>query len=169
MKTVLSVLIVFVILSGCNKNETDQSYLNVETVNAKDLENILSAEKGKVVLLNIWATWCSPCTEEFPDLIKLADHYRSQEVKIIAISVNYPDEIDSKIVPFLKQAGVNFPVYVQNYEKQEDLINQLNTEWSGAIPASFLFGKNGKQADFLLGKHNFDQFRSKIDNILELN
>ena len=76
--------------------------IEVKKIGEADLKSILASYKGKVLLVNIWATWCKPCREEFPDLVRLQDFYKGKAVHIIAISANYPDEINSKILPFLE-------------------------------------------------------------------
>ena len=126
---------------------------------------LIKENRGKVLFINTWATWCLPCKEEYPDLVKLADYYKDRNVTIIGISVDYPDEIDSKIRPFLKAQGVNFQNYVQNFDRPEDFINLLNEKWRGAVPASFIYDENGQQKSFLLGKHSLEEFKSAIEKI----
>ncbi|MCP5105003.1 MAG: TlpA family protein disulfide reductase, partial [bacterium] len=55
---------------------------DVKKIGAADLENILTSYKGKVLLLNVWATWCKPCREEFPDLVRLQDFYKGKNIQI---------------------------------------------------------------------------------------
>ena len=96
------------------------------------------------------------------NLVKLADAYRNTDVAIIGLSVDYPDEIEIKVKPFLRARNVVFPNYVQNFKRAEDLINLLNSQWRGAVPAT---DKQGKQQTFLLGKHTFDEFKAKIESV----
>ena len=138
---------------------------DIPSLDASALRNLLDQYKGKTLFINTWATWCVPCKEEFPDLVKLADTYRDTDVVIIGISVDYPDEVESKIKPFLQRHNANFPNFVQNFKKPEELINLLNTDWRGAVPATFIYDKNGNQKAFLLGKHTFDEFKQKIESV----
>jgi putative lipase involved disintegration of autophagic bodies len=87
-------------------------------------------------------------------------------VDIAAISVDYPDEVDSKILPFLVSQHVPFKVYVANIKKDEDFINELNPSWSGAIPATFIFDANGKQRVFMFGQKTLKAFKAEIDSVL---
>jgi thiol-disulfide isomerase/thioredoxin len=141
---------------------------NIEQIEELDpvgLEKLISSRNGKILVINIWATWCIPCREEFPDLVKLASTYPNGEVEIVGISVDYPDEVESKILPFLKAQKTNFKNYVQNFERQEDLINRLNQDWIGAIPATFIYDKRGKQRNFLRGQQTFESFRHAIGKV----
>ena len=65
-------------------------------------------------------------------------------MEIVGISADYPDEIETRIKPFLAKSKSNFRVFVQNFSKQEDLINRLNKNWGGAIPATFIYDASGK-------------------------
>ena len=137
----------------------------VAPITVKGLEQLIHQRNGKVLLLNVWATWCKPCIEEFPDLIRLHRTYRDSAVDIVAISVDYPDEVDSKILPFLDSLNVSFKVFVADLQKQEDLINALNPSWSGAVPATFVYDAHGQRTAFLLGKKNFEIFKEALDNV----
>lgn len=157
--------LIFFALHGFLKAAPSGSSIDVGKLGEEELDQVLASHKGKVLLVNVWATWCKPCKEEFPDLVKLAAHYKdNDDVAIITISADYPDEIESRIVPFLEKVGAfNLPVYVQDFKKQADFINRLNPKWRGALPATFIYDKDGKQQVFMLGKEDFDTFKKQIE------
>jgi len=130
------------------------------------LDQLITNRNGKVLLINVWATWCIPCREEFPDLVKLAKKYQKLNLEVIGISADYPDEIVSKIRPFVKSQQVNFPIFVQNFDKQENFINYFSEDWSGALPATFIYDTSGTQQEFLLGKHSYQEFQKAIEKFL---
>jgi thiol-disulfide isomerase/thioredoxin len=138
----------------------------VNLLNEVQLTRFIENREGRILFINVWATWCIPCREEFPDLVKLADHYKDRNIDFVAISADYPDEIESKIIPFLEEQQVNFPVYVQNFGRQEDFINYLNMDWSGALPATFIYDTAGEQKVFLLGKQSYPDFAAALDKEL---
>ncbi len=86
-------------------------------------------------------------------------------MKFVGLSVDYPDEIESKIIPFLKNNPVNFKIYVQDFKDEENLIKFLNKDWSGAIPATFIFDKNGIQKAFLLGINSYNDFKQELEKV----
>ena len=139
---------------------------SVDLLDLPGLQNLISQRNGRVLFINVWATWCIPCREEFPDLVRLTNTFQDRPVEIIAISADYPDEIDSKVIPFLESQRVNFPVYVQNFAGQEDFINFLNRGWSGALPASFIYNTGGEQKSFLLGKQSYQELVNALENEL---
>ncbi|MGA7160577.1 MAG: TlpA disulfide reductase family protein [Bacteroidota bacterium] len=149
--------------AGALPAQSKDAARSVKPINVNGIERLLHDRKGKILFLNVWATWCQPCVEEFPDLVKVYEEYRDSPVDIVAISVDYPDEIESKIVPFLTSLNVPFTVYVADVKKDEDFINALNPAWSGAVPATFIFDAHGKQQKFMFGQKNYETFKADID------
>ena len=143
----------------------------VVPVDREQLQRLIKDRSGNPLFLNVWATWCKPCIEEFPDIVKLAEEYRHNREKIefIAVSVDYPDQIDSLILPFLKKfPHVPFRVYVADVESQDEFISSLDTNWSGAMPATFLYAANGQQQKLLLGQHSYQQFKEEVEKVLHI-
>jgi thiol-disulfide isomerase/thioredoxin len=171
-----------VYLSACSQNtdrgaETNQAVssaggrtegnmtVSVDLLNQAKWLEIKQRYKDKIIFINAWATWCLPCKEEFPDLVKLARDYQNSDVVIIGISVDYPDEVESKVIPFLNSQDVPFQNFVQNFKDPADLINMFNKKWRGAVPATFIYDKNGVQKAFLLGKQSYKTFKKEIEQI----
>ena len=88
---------------------TNEPAKDFELANVKGERVKLSALKGKLVIINFWATWCVPCIEEMPMLVELYDKYKSQGLEILAVSVDSPED-RPKIPGFIAKTGVNFPV-----------------------------------------------------------
>ena len=106
-----------------------------KTVGLKDLTSIVAQNKGKVVMLNFFATWCPPCREEIPDLVSLAPKYEGKVV-IVGLSV---DEDASTLPAFLMRLKVDYPVYWAS----DDVIRAFNVR---IIPHNVFYGKNGRLA-----------------------
>ena len=134
----------------------------VASIDEPAFEQLITERNGKVLLLNVWATWCLPCKEEFPDLVRLAQDTSGRDVEIVGLSVDFPDEVESRIKPFLQEQHANFKIYVADFKDQDSFINGLNPEWSGALPATFIFDSNGKRKAFMLGKHTYQQFKEAL-------
>lgn len=81
----------------------------LESLDRKGLDDVVAANKGKVVMLNFFATWCPPCRQEIPDLVKLHEEYAQKGVVVIGLSV---DEDKDAVPGFLQKLGVNYPVYM---------------------------------------------------------
>ena len=147
------------VYSFTNVQKNDSPEVKVITVS--ELKNLINDRSGKPLLINVWATWCAPCREEFPDLVKIANEYYGQ-IDVVGISVDFPEEIDSKIIPFLKKQNASFNNYVIKVIEPENFINLLNENWSGAIPGTFIYDKNGGQVKHLIGKQSYEEFEKAV-------
>ena len=94
----------------------------------------LSQLKGKVVLVNFWATWCAPCRKEMPDLDGLYKRFKDQGLVILAID----DEETAKVTPFLKDKPVSYTVLLDPGRKVNDIYR------IDGIPKSFIYDRDGK-------------------------
>src|SRR5204863_4910933 len=95
---------------------------------------LVAANKGKVLLVDFWATWCVPCRKELPELTRMATRLQSKGVQLITVSA---DEVDKKQAAsqFLAGAGVQGPAYIRVAKDDEKFINTVDPKWSGALPA----------------------------------
>lgn len=119
-------------------------------VTLKDLgsnEVLLSQYKGKVVLVNFWATWCAPCREEMPAMERLYLKHRERGFVLLAVSV---DSDASLVKPFLEKLKLTFPVTL---DAKMDLANSYGVR---ALPASFLIDRNGYLTALALGPRAWD-------------
>jgi thiol-disulfide isomerase/thioredoxin len=160
-------------INGCRGDEPERDTNNkvktedIEVIDHNRLKEIISNRGGSYLFINVWATWCAPCVAEFPDLVKLKQHY-GDDLEFIALSVDHPSEVETLVVPFLSNHNVNFPVYIIDDNYSEEIIELLNLEWSGAIPASFIYDKDGQQKVFIIGAHSFEYFMSNVDSVKKL-
>ena len=161
------ILIMLITISSVNghEKETSSSDMKVKKINTDQLNKIINNRNGKYLLLNVWATWCDPCREEFPALIKLSEKYKD-EIDFIGISVDYPDEVDTKIKPFLKLVEVKFVNYVNAEKDVDKFISNLNQDWNGSVPATFIYDINGNQIKYFIGGKTFDEFEKEISSII---
>jgi cytochrome c biogenesis protein CcmG/thiol:disulfide interchange protein DsbE len=97
----------------------------------------LSAYKGKVVLLNFWATWCGPCKAEIPGFVRIQEKYRDQGLVIVGYSV---DDTAEKAKAYAAEYKMNYPILLG--EGREDVQDAYGPIWG--IPASFIISKEGK-------------------------
>lgn len=154
----LRAFILFYFFIGIN---IAQQNLAVASINESGLQDLVDNRKGKLLLLNIWATWCIPCRKEIPDLIRLSNNYKNS-IDVVGISIDYPEDLTQKIIPFLKKYNVTYANYISAIRKDEDLINFLNKNWSGALPASFVYNPEGTLLHFIEGKKDYDFFEQLI-------
>lgn len=142
-----------------------QDFLKVDKIDRIQLQKIIKERNDKPLFINLWATWCVPCREEFPTINTLVNEYKN--IEFIGISIDYPDEVETKIIPFLRSQKAKFKSYVNAFERDEDLINFLDKEWNGALPATFIFDKSGNKVLFLEGKRSYKEFKKAIEKAIK--
>lgn len=129
---------------------------NAPSVELKDLNGKsvkLSKYKGKVVLMNFWATWCAPCAVEVPDLVKWQGHYKD-ELQIIGIT--YPPTNLGKVRRFIRDRGINYPILLGSKATKRLF------EPSGNLPITVIINREGNIADRIDGIIFIDEFEAKI-------
>ncbi len=131
-----------------------------------DIKGVFDGTKGKVTLLNFWATWCKPCVKEFPDLLKLQKEYNDLGFELVFISLDAPEELDSTLRPFLSKQGIDFTTYYSTFAKPEDLIDFVDKNWQGAIPSTYIYDKEGNLSKSFLGVKSYEEFEKEIKKLL---
>jgi peroxiredoxin len=108
-----------------------------------DFNKYKDAAKGKVLVVNFWATWCGPCIAEFPELVAIDAKYRDKGVQLAGISVDEVADIKGKVIPFIKEQKAAFDILVQDSDDPEEIINLIDKNWQGTLPTTFVFDKQG--------------------------
>jgi thiol-disulfide isomerase/thioredoxin len=116
-------------------------------------------------LVNVWATWCGPCREEFPDVLKVAKDLKPRGVRLVLVSVDFKG-MEFELRRFLSAQGVDFATYLRE-GKDEEFIDALSPGWSGAIPASFVYDSSGKLVRFWEGKASYPEIKSRVLEALD--
>lgn len=122
-----------------------------------DIKNIdgttfkLADRKGKVILLNLWATWCGPCRSEMPTLVKMQDQLGGQGLEIIGL--NADDEPIETIKPFAQSLNINYQLAWPDTNLQKEL---LKISQFGGIPQSFLIDRDGRLRGVFRGANPAD-------------
>lgn len=172
--------ILILILTGCSKKQQNDS-LNQNNIQIPEVTSVTTRTdlapnfkwkdpsgsetefdsfRGKVTLVNFWATWCGPCKHELPALIALSKELADQNVVILGIST---DRIKSDVPPFIKKQGIPYTVILSNEELEKAFGNIR------VIPTTFLIDANGKIANTIVGSRTKDQFKDAILAVLEQN
>jgi cytochrome c biogenesis protein CcmG/thiol:disulfide interchange protein DsbE len=117
----------------------------------------LASSSGKVVLLNFWATWCTPCRGEIPQFIDYQNHYGPQGLQLIGISM---DDDTAPVREFYKQFKMNYPVAVGSAALAESYGGVLG------LPVTFLIGRDGRIAAKYVGAADMPTLQQKIESLL---
>jgi thiol-disulfide isomerase/thioredoxin len=148
------------IASACSRSPGEATHAPAPTpITLAQLRERTASPTPKVVLVNVWATWCGPCREELPALVKLQRETAGQGIDIVLVSAD-TDVPMEKMVEFLTSNGVTFQTYLKT-EGDTEFMKGLTPDWSGAIPATFVYEK-GELVDFWEGKATYDTFAAKV-------
>ena len=139
----------FILTAGCQKEV--QAGPAAPDFTLSDMSgNTISLEqyRGKVVLLDFWATWCPPCRMTIPVLIKLQDEYRKKGLVILGVSIDDPRQVTGKDLQyFIKMTKINYPVLRSNQKILKDYFAGQNL----SVPTMFVIDRNGKIRDKIVG------------------
>lgn len=133
------------------------------------LDAVLAAAQApgaRAVLVNVWATWCDPCRQEMPDLIRFYRDHRGEGLRLVLISAD--DEQDrGEVARVLAEADL--PAGTPSFIKRGDdmkFINGLDRHWSGALPASFLFDGRGRKRHTWAGPVTYHSLERGVASLL---
>jgi thiol-disulfide isomerase/thioredoxin len=135
-------------------------------LDAKAFASRVAAEKGRVVLVSFWATWCAPCREEFPDLVRLHRAYSDKGLTVLGISTDFASQRPA-VEKFLEENRPPFP----NYHKlaggdDQDFINAVERSWGGELPFTVLFDRQGRKVRVLSGKQSYADLEREVARLL---
>lgn len=143
---------------------TAPSAPELRPITPERVSDALAAFRGKVVLVNAWATWCLPCKEEFPDLLRVHRELHERGLELLLISADFEAQREAAR-RFLAQQGVDFPSY-HKVGNDEAFINAIDPSWSGALPATLVLGRDGKKAAFWEGTATYERFKQTVEALL---
>jgi thiol-disulfide isomerase/thioredoxin len=120
---------------------------------------------GKPRLVNFWATWCDPCREEFPDLVKIDAEYKGK-IDFITISLDDLAEIARDVPKFLAEMKAEMPAYLLKVADESVVISSIAKDWNGGLPFTILYNEKGEIAYFKQGKVKIDSLKTEIEKFI---
>ena len=121
--------------------------VRLRVADEKDLAALVAANRGRVVLIDGWATWCGPCKEQFPHTVELHRKLAPRGLTVVSLSCNDPDEKEA-VLKFLRNQQATFDNLLSRYGASEEGFNTLGIK-TGALPYYLLFDRRGKLRDDL--------------------
>ena len=136
----------------------------VKQIDAVALKEVVKPN-GRPLLVNFWATWCEPCREEFPDLVKFAAEYKGR-VDFITISLDDLAEIKRDVPVFLASMKAEMPAFLLKTPDEDAAITSLALPWRGALPLSVVYRANGEAAYVRPGKIIPATLKAELEKVL---
>ncbi len=117
--------------------------VSLETIDSTGIRKLLQNDSKKLRLINVWATWCGPCTREFPDFITIHRMYRGRAFEFISISADDPEK-RANALEFLQKQQASGKNYIFNSSDKYALIEAIDPNWQGALPYTLVVEPGGK-------------------------
>lgn len=156
--------------AGRLQKRAAQSRLSVvvKDINLEGLQKLLQREgkQTRPLLVNFWATWCDPCRDEFPDLVQIDKDYKARGLEFITVSLDDPAEIKTVVPQFLREMQARMPAYLLNVPDPEPAIKWIDAEWSGGLPATFLYDAQGQVIFKHTGRIKTAELRTAIEKVI---
>ncbi len=158
--------------------KTSKAVLSVKTIVVQEIDasglkkllardNASSQTVSRPLLINFWATWCEPCREEFPDLVRINNYYKTRGLDFVVVSLDDVEELNKGVPQFLREMRATMPAYLLNAPDGEAAMNVVDPQWSGALPATFLFDQQGRIAFKHTGRINVAELRATIEKTMK--
>lgn len=113
----------------------------------EEMEHIFAQENDTTYIINFWATWCKPCVAELPYFEDLHKKYADKKIKVILVSLDFPNKLETKLVPFINENELQSEVVVLTDGRYNNWIDKVDIEWGGAIPVTVVY--KGKNREFI--------------------
>ena len=138
----------------------------VAPIDTEALKGLLSQERQGPLLVNFWATFCDPCRDEFPDLVKIDKEYRPRSLEFVTVSLDDMEDIKTSVPKFLDAMKATMPAYLLNASDPEPAINLVDRNWRGDLPATFLYNEKGEVVYKHIGRINTAELRDAIEKVV---
>ena len=143
-------LIIYGILTGllfftfcsCKKIESTPP---LKIVDFSKLKPIFNIDSDTTYVINFWATWCGPCVKELPYFEKLITKHKNEKLKVILVSLDFPKKYETHLKPFIKKHQLQSELFALNDLDMNTWIPQVDSTWSGAIPATYIYNRKKRQ------------------------
>lgn len=139
----------------------------VATIKITDLENRIHNSSDTTYIVNFWATWCVPCVKELPDFDSINATFLDKKVKVLLVSLDFKEEIESKLKPFLISKKIKSEVQLLDETNANYFIPKVSSLWTGAIPATLIKNNNKKYEAFYEKKLNYLFLSTEIHKIID--
>ncbi|MEO5333040.1 MAG: TlpA family protein disulfide reductase [Magnetococcus sp. YQC-5] len=161
IRHILMIVFFFCCLNTAHADDSGGLSTPLNTVDGKTIR--LDDYKGKVVLVNFWATWCPPCLDEIPELIKLQKHYADRG--LVVVGIDYMEQANKeRLAQFIDEHGINYPIVFSDSKTLQSLTRTLGGVY--ALPVTKLLNRAGKLAASHIGGLDFKEMQAMVEPLL---
>ena len=155
----LTIVSLFVFFSCSDKTKD-----SIEVVDFDSFYSKIDLSSDVTYVVNFWATWCSPCVKELPYFESVNREYSEKNVKVILVSLDFPSQIDSKLMPYLKKNKIKSNVILLDDSKMNKWVPRVSEKWDGGIPATLIV--NSSNYNFYPNPFEKEELVSEIQKVI---
>ncbi len=126
---------------------------------------MIAAHRGKVVLVDFWATWCKPCRAQTPALATLAEKLRPRGFELITVSTDERSN-EAAALKVLAEDHVSGTTYIKKAADDDKFYDSIDKDWGGAVPAMFLYDRRGRKVKSFIGETPLKDIQAAIEKLL---
>ena len=126
---------------------------------------MVATHKGKILLVDVWATYCVPCRAEMPQLVKLSEKLRGRGLDFVTFSTDEPQN-EAAAFKMLMVNAVAAPFFLKKVADDDKFYNLVDPKWSGEMPAMFIYDRSGKRVRSFLGETPVKDIEAAIQKLL---
>lgn len=167
MKYTLSLMAIgiLMLILSCKPNEKDPNATIEILDHFSEIEEIINTKDHEVTVLNFWSTACPPCIKELPHFNRLKAAYTDKKVKILLVSLEDANRLDTHMYPFVKKWGIQPEVVILDDQNYNIWTDKIDTSWYGALPATLIL--KGDKRKFRFGSYaTYEELKADVDGIL---
>ena len=138
----------------------------VRLIRLNELESRIAGGKDTFYIINYWATWCAPCVKELPYFDKFQKNHLQQPVKVLLVSLDFLSQYEKAVIPFVKKNKWISEVFLLNERNQQEYIDRISKQWSGALPATAFINRKRNTSHFFEREFTYE-FLLKTFNSLQ--
>jgi thiol-disulfide isomerase/thioredoxin len=153
-----ALLILFTVWMGTLQSQV------IPEIDREDISEITQKSNDTTYVINFWATWCSPCVREIGYFEELHRQSGSSKLQVILVSLDFPNQMERRVVPFLEEKEISAPVKLVNDLDYNGWINLVDPSWSGALPATLIY--NSDKRIFLEKELTQGELNEHVNQIL---
>ena len=173
MKKIFFILSIFLSFLSCKKESQKTATVGefqqvnlVKMYTYEQLKLLLERKDDKTYIVNFWATWCAPCVKELPYFEKINKKYAINNVEVLLVSLDFPKQIDKKLIPFINKKKLQAKVVLLNDMNEDVWIQAIDKSWSGAIPATLIYNNNDRK--FYEQSFDYETLENELQTFLKL-
>jgi thiol-disulfide isomerase/thioredoxin len=147
--------------------QVDKSFAQrVKQIDIPELEQLLKSDEDRLHVVNFWATWCPPCVKEMPYFRDVALSYNDKKVKFLFVSLDFPSQLESNLIPFLDKYEIYLDVFLMMNTDYNEWIDKVDPAWQGNIPVTIFYNNVKKKRYFHPGELSEQELRKIINSMI---